>query len=344
MTKIRLIIIYLFIISSVDSFGQHCDLSPGGVTISHVPPKGNWMLNYTFMEMQMGQNYSGSVAIDNSTIFNTYLMAGKNMKMDMHMVMAMYGISDRLSLMIHFNYQDNSMQMEQFNGSTHIHNHSSSDMNYSANNSKMSTSGIGDSKITAIYKFKISDHSSILAGLGGNIPTGNYRIRGNPHGISENERFPYIMQTGTGSVDFTPSITYLNSNNKIAWSVQLMATIRPFKNSVGYHYGNEFNLNAWMSYRIASFLTSSIRMEDISCTNLTGKDQTIYSLNEPSSDYRNYGGNKLSSYFGINIFLNSGILSESKLAFEYGIPIFQTYYGIQQKTKQAFILGYTKSF
>ncbi|MBP9924104.1 MAG: hypothetical protein KBF92_09760, partial [Bacteroidia bacterium] len=109
--KILFFTIILFLLGNKASNAQQQDASPAGVMISHAHPKGGWMFNYSFMHMNMGGNFKGNEKISNEEIFNSYLMAGTSMKMDMHMLMAMHGITGRFTIMVMANYVSNSMDM-----------------------------------------------------------------------------------------------------------------------------------------------------------------------------------------------------------------------------------------
>lgn len=333
----------LILLCSHLAIAQQHDISPAGVMISHAHPKGGWMFNYSYMQMNMSDNFKGSEKISNDEIFNSYLMAGTSMKMDMHMIMTMYGVTGRLTVMAMANYVSNSMAMAMFEGATHVHNHTGSDISQPQENMTMNTSGLGDTKIYGIYKLLNGENSSLVTSLGVNLPTGSATISGNPCGSVPNERYPYMMQTGTGSVDFSPGLTYLSAGKKFNWSAQLIGTIRPFKNNIGYHYGNELLLNCWGGYKFKRFASASMRIEANSTGWMIGKDETLPLTNEPSSDYKNYGGQKINSYLGVNFFLNKGFLKESKFAVEYGIPVYQNYNGIQQGLKGVVVAGFTVS-
>ena len=84
----------------------HCinNLTPAGVMVSHVHPKNEWMLSYRFMDMAMLGVLSGTKKMDELDVFNLYLMNSKKMRMDMHMLMGMYGLTDRLTAMVMLNY------------------------------------------------------------------------------------------------------------------------------------------------------------------------------------------------------------------------------------------------
>ena len=84
----------------------HCNrnLTPAGVMISHVHPKNEWMVSYRFMQMGMGAPIQGNSAFSELSVYTNYLAYTPNMQMDMHMVMGMVGITDRLTAMVMLNF------------------------------------------------------------------------------------------------------------------------------------------------------------------------------------------------------------------------------------------------
>ncbi len=88
----------LVLIGLQHGFGQGF-ASPAGVMISHAHAKGGFMLTYTYMDMMMEDNQSGTEQINDEQVWNDYLFSPQHMHMGMHQLMGMYGVSDRLSLM-----------------------------------------------------------------------------------------------------------------------------------------------------------------------------------------------------------------------------------------------------
>src|SRR5579872_2454062 len=86
--------------------------APLGVMTDHIHNKGQWMVTYTYMNtMLQGNNIGASKASDNAVYNENYMMAPETMEMQMHMVMAMYGVTDRLTLMAMGGYAMSNMSM-----------------------------------------------------------------------------------------------------------------------------------------------------------------------------------------------------------------------------------------
>ncbi|MBK9983148.1 MAG: transporter [Saprospiraceae bacterium] len=320
-------------------------LSPAGVMISHAHSKGGVMLSYNYMSMTMKNNRSGTTAVSDEAVWNNYIFAPQDMHMNMHMLMGMYGLTDRLTLMAMTDYITSTMTLTLPPGTVLNHHHGDSSMVMSTESIHThATSGFGDLKLWAIYKLLSDERSSLVFSAGINIPTGKFDIDAGDHAVFEGERHPYMMQLGTGSLDFMPGLTYLKHNENITWSAQAFATIRPFFNSIGYHYGSDITFNVWTSYLISSFMSVSARLESFTGGSIQGSDPNVYSVIEPDANPGSYGGQKVNGYLGTNFYIDKNFLSNCKIAVEFGIPVYQNLNGTQLAHQYTLNAGITKTF
>jgi hypothetical protein len=286
------------------------------------------------MNMMMDGNISGTKNVSDNQVFNQYIMSPDKMMMHMHMVMAMYGISDKITLMGMLNYTSQTMSMNMFPTSSPQMKGMEMPM---GNNGQMigSTSGISDTKLYAIYKLisKNQQHISVTAGM--SLPTGNINATDNSS-MNQNKISSYCMQLGSGSYEFLPGITYLGQHNSFYWGTQGTATVRLNDNAAHYRLGNELAITSWSAYKWRKWFSHSIRVEYNYANAITGFDNRLYSINEPSSNAMNSGGEKISAYLGANFYVKSG----NKFSIEYGIPVYQNVNGIQMKQQQILYAGW----
>ena len=87
------------------------DNSPAGLMGAHTHEKNGWMVSYNYSRVNMSGMQSGISPLSQDYVFNKYVMSESNMSMDMHMLMLMYGITDRLSAMLMTSYSVNGMSM-----------------------------------------------------------------------------------------------------------------------------------------------------------------------------------------------------------------------------------------
>jgi hypothetical protein len=319
------------------------DPTPASVMISHVHKKHEWMVSYRYMGMDMDGLLSGTTTTTKNDVYVNYLMAGNKMSMNMHMVMAMYGVTNKLTLMAMFNYNIALMSMSMLDtGMPHMH--GGMVMGGTTASMNMKTAGLGDIKLQALYSVIKRPRHQLLVSAGISIPTGNTQLKGGLESMYPNQRYPYAMQLGSGTFDVMPGINYLYQKGKITMSSQVTSVIRTGYNSIGYKLGNEATSNSWLAYQWHRIISSSIRMEASMAKKIDGYDQTLYYYNEPSANSFNYGGKKVNVFIGSVFQFKRGILKNNRLGIEYGQPIYQNLNGIQMKTKQAINASWAITF
>ena len=326
------------------SYHIHCycntDRSPAGTMINFGHPKGGWMLTYRLMQMQGEGNFSGTSPVSDQQVYTQYLMAPESMKMDMHMLMAMYGFSDRLSVMAMFNYNHAQMTMNMPEGVIHMHG-----MNMTAPNSHMNTqvSGLGDTRLYLLYQVPKGNYNLLLSG-GLSLPTGSIQHKGNAENMYEGQRLPYAMQAGSGTVDVLPGVTVSRHAGKYSFLAQASGVLRFYNNAAGYHLGNEATFNAWAARQLAGVVSASLRAEAGWSQSVQGRDGSLYAGLEPAANPVNYGGTKINTYAGINVYLPASFFRNTRLAVEAGLPLYQHFNGIQTSTRYLLNLGLQTSF
>ncbi|MFZ9847339.1 MAG: hypothetical protein ACO3EE_04220 [Flavobacteriales bacterium] len=316
---------------------SHCCCSkevalPAGIMLGHVHAKGEWMFSYRYMNMAMQGIQQGISAMSANDVFVSYLTAPEEMHMNMHMLMGMYGINNRLTLMAMLNYNSNLMHMEMFGGgANHVHSGHSA----SANEDLMQSMGIGDIKLYGIYALINQQHHKLLLNGGISIPTGSITITGDADGMPayDNKNLPYMMQMGSGTFDVLPGLTYMYHKTTSTFGIQSNANIHLGYNSVGYSLGNEITASTWYAYRWLPFISSSLRADFTATEAIYGSDASLYYFNEPAANTNNYGGTRSSVYLGTVWQPSSGTLQNWQLAAEFGVPVYQNLTGIQSPTK-----------
>jgi hypothetical protein len=319
------------------------DPTPASVMISHVHNKNEGMVSYRYMNMGMKGILSGTQAVDKNTVFNDYLMSPEKMQMDMHMIMGMYGVTDRLTVMGMLNFNTINMSMSMFTTKGHVH--SGNTTGEADTTHFMHTSGLGDVKLSALYSLIKMPNHQLLLGVGASVPVGNFEVKGaSDDAMYPNKNYAYAMQLGSGTFDFTPCVSYLFQHNKATFSTQISSTIRTGYNSLGYKLGNEMTLNTWFAYQLLPFLSSSVRVEGNIVDKIGGYNPSVYAYNEPSANVANYGGENLNCAIGSVFQAKKGVLKNSRLGVEYSMPLYQNVNGIQMKTTQTFTVSCSMGF
>jgi hypothetical protein len=315
----------------------HFDFSPAGVVTSCVHAKNEWMFLYRYMGMFMDEVVQGKNTIDETQLFSNYLWSPSRMRMQMHMLMAMYGISNRLAIMCMTDYLIADMSMKAFTQNGNAHHHGSSG---NENEHKMKSNGISDVKLQLLYEIMRHTKSDILVMGGISIPTGSINKQGEVNDMMyQSKRMPYMMQMGSGSWDLSSGISYTVNFLKYVLSFQSIATFRIGMNKFDYKLGNEMYSTLWIARKWNSIISQSIRFKYNWSAPIEGRDISLYTFNEPSANPINYGGSNLQLLGGL-MFQLKGVLNNNRLGFEAGLPIYQYVNGIQLKNKFNYTLNW----
>jgi hypothetical protein len=299
--------------------------------IDHVHPKGEFSIAYSAMFMNMSGNQQGTNALTDGEVFKNYVMAPAKMNMQMHMLMPMYGITDRLTAMAMIGYNTNRMTMHKKEDETMS---SMPGMNAQSMPSSNTSSGLADTKVYLMYNLLGNCMHRLVASAGTNIPTGSIMAKGGTL-QSANDILPYNMQPGSGTFDLLPGLVYVGQTDRLSFGAATSACVRMSGNARGYRFGNEYSLSPWAAYKFLSWASFSLRGEMYHQDNMKGYDMAINqsSLNDPSADVRNYGRSRVSALGGLNFYFTTKHLKDARLLLEYGLPLWQNVNGIQMTSK-----------
>lgn len=324
---------------------------PVGVTGRHVLPEGKLMLTYRFGHMEMAGNRIGTAdvgpALIATTIPNRFFglpgqppslrVVPTEMEMSMHMLGAMYGATDRLTLAAMLPHIRKSMTSLTFAGpaGTAV-----------LGGNRMSSEGPGDIRFGALYEAHKAGRSNLVLGLGLSLPTGSITETGpmlSPAGAVMVRRMAYGMQLGSGTVDLHPSLTWADGHGRWNWGAQLRGTLRMGRNDEGYALGDEAALTAWASLRASDWISLSGRIEAKSAGRIDGIDPMIV-MPTQGADPLNYGGETVTLFAGADISVPRGPLRGHKLGLELGLPVYQDLNGVQLKRDWSLAFVWRKAF
>ena len=329
----RLLVLFLGMLCyTANSFSQTeamhcCNMNSSNVLNGHQTQAGMWMFSYSYMNSFMQNNYTGTTKVSDQTIFEKYLMSPVNMHMDMHMLTGMYGLSDKLSVMVMVDYNSMSMEMKMLPGGMNM------GMGSSPMTMKSTSHGFGDTKISGIYQFYSFNGHSISADLGLSLPTGSINKTEKVDISHYGDKVPYMMQTGSGTFDWFPAISYNYLRTKYSIGAEATALIRPYFNRLGYKLGNEFSVNTWTTYEWLKNTTVTLRLNYTVAGRIQGSDPDISAVTEPAADPQNYGGSFLKGYLGLAYYFTDGSLKNTKISAEFGLPVYQYFNGVQTANK-----------
>jgi len=317
---------------------QHASAAQAGQHVHHSHGKGAWMVEYRFMRMEMDGLLDGTDSVSTEEISGatmpmgggnmqktagkSYLMAPTEMTMDMHMVMLMYGLTDKVAIMGMLNYLKNDMDMIM---------HMTMEMNGNTSNvaSNMQTSGVGDTQIGAMYQVEYGLVGSVML----SVPTGSIDEKVTMMGNKVQGGYP--MQLGSGTYDLIPSITYNKKINGWTYGGQLEYTYHIGENDNDYTLGDRLELSAWAKYALDSSLNIAGRLDIIDWDKIDGKDPKIATMMSPTNDPDAQGGTRMDLTLDV-----SKRFGAHTAGLAYGVPIRQDLNGPQMEVKSMITLSY----
>lgn len=303
--------------------------APIGVMADHRHKKGEYMMSYRYMDMQMEGNRIGRQRVSDRSIVGTgstpgnFLVVPTEMPMRMHMLGGMFGLSDKVTLMAMVSYLDNSMDHLIRNGRTFA----------------TESSGLGDTKVGALIGLLDNSAYKVHLTLSASLPTGSTTERFDTPARAD-AFLPYPMQLGSGTYDFLPSVTYTGSGEAISWGAQVSATIRTSENDELYTLGDRLATTAWIAKDISSNISVSFRLNYQDWEQIDGANPALNPAMIQTADTSLQGGERLDSSLGLNYLFDNG----HRLALEYAVPISQNLNGPQLETDSVLTVGWQKAY
>lgn len=308
--------------------------APIGVMGDHVHREGEWMFSYRYMYMDMGQNYDGDSEVSaNSVLSQGFLVTPTDMTMEMHMFGVMYALTDEATVMFGLPYIIKDMN-HQIGGPAAF------PLRGQTFNTR--TEGVGDAKLTLLYKIWEGNRQNLIFNAGVSLPTGSIDERDNiplPPPNGSNPVLPYPMQLGSGSFGIMPGFTYNGQTDWLSWGGQALGTLWLNDNSADYRLGDSFLGTAWVAKPWTDWVSTSFRLAYNLWGNIDGADARI-GQNAPVPGFRSVptaqpdlrGGQRLDVLFGANFDLpvpDSWPIGSNRLAVEGGFPAYQKLDGPQ---------------
>lgn len=327
--------------------------APISIMGEHTHGKGEWMLSYRLMQMEMDGMRKGTDGLSSSEVFSAgpgHVVCPEDMTMYMHMLGAMHAPGDRLTLMLMANYLDSEMD--------HRINPAAGMMiraNGGADTFSTRTSGIGDTRVSALYKFHDKGGLSAHLGLGLSLPTGSIDKKDDipVMGMGRvRSVLPAPMQLGSGTFDLLPSLTL--RREAASWSCGLQAggVLRlQDENDRDYRLGHQFRLTGWAGLPLAEWISLGGGLEYQWSGELEGDQRDIsqgpamMGRNTVTTAYgENYGGERVEAILGVNLLGPSGAWQGHRLAIDLRLPLYQDLNGYQLETDHVFTLGWQKAW
>ena len=334
------------------SIGRPDAHAPISVMGDHTHREGGWMLSYRYMDMQMDGMRSGTARVSSSDVLDAdggYTVTPEWMTMEMHMLGMMYAPTDKLTLMAMANYIETEMKHRVLSLPPLVEAIGDDEFTTKSN-------GLGDIKLSTLYRFYLEENRKAHFGLGLSMPTGSINEKdrtprpGDPPSFNKNQ-LPAPMQLGSGTFDLLPSLTYVQQFTDWSWGAQASGAIRlESENNNNYRLGNKFELLSWAGYNLSEWLGINGGLSYTYTGELKGNQKGVgtagpmgrRSVTTAFSD--NYGGERIDVIFGINLLKPTGFLKGHRLAFDLRLPLWRDLNGYQLESDSVLTLGWQKAF
>lgn len=324
--------------------------APIGVMGDHLHPAGGWMFSYRYMHMDMSGNRIGTDDISADAIVTTQAnpfagMPGMpptlrvvplDMEMDMNMFSAMYGLTDRVTLMAMFNYVDKQMSHRTYAGGTGTQ---------VLGDFATSSSGFADSTLSALIGLGENVMGHWNANVGLSLPTGSVTQQGQvlaPNGMQPVLRLPYPMQLGSGTTDPVLGLTVTREFSDWSWGAQWTGLWHVTDNSEDYRLGDQQRLTAWVARLWTPAVSTSLRLAGQDVGEIRGQDPRIMAPVQ-TADPARQGGQRVELGVGLN-YAAQGSMRGNRLAVELLLSVYQRLHGPQLEVDWQLVAGYQYAF
>lgn len=308
--------------------------APISIMGDHTHGAGEFMFSYRFSTTTMEGLQRGSENVSFASVLRPnggqYLVTPTEMTMNMHMLGAMYGLTDRLTLTAMTSYMDMEMDHITAMGGTFT----------------TESSGIGDTSITAIYNAIKRPRQRVLLQAGISLPTGSIDNEDvTPASGGVDVILPYPMQIGSGTFDGILAGTFLGQTSCFSYGSQVSARIRlGGVNDNGYQLGNIAKLNTWIAFPVSDYISLSGRVEARKVEDIDGVNPELNRFMVITADTSNSGGEFLDAGLGLNFYVPRGSLKNFRIGLEYTQPVIQNLNGVQLKAQEVFTAGIQYAF
>ncbi len=316
--------------------GQHAaHTGSAGVMFGHLLPNaGDFMLAYRHaFSRQAGSLLGGSHGVSDGEVVSQgcsqsvqcrYVPTYMNMKM--HMIDLMYAPTPWLTLMLMPQFMDMDMNLRELAGRPAavpgVHEHTGIGGHTSG--------GIGDTVIAGLFKLQETSTHSLHAGLGVSAPTGEVDLEMRRMFRIDGGFMHFDMQTGSGTWDLLPSLTYTGHGERWQWGAQLNGVLRlESHNESGYRLGNTAQVTSWSSYGWHSGVSATLRGVYTHRSAIHGDFNDFNARIGPMDFPRNQGGRFLDLGVGLAYTIPAGRLAGNSLALEWLQPVHEDVNGFQ---------------
>jgi hypothetical protein len=202
------------------------------------------------------------------------------------------------------------------------------------------TAGIGDTVLAGLVRVINTPMTDIHVGLGVSVPTGEVDIK-----MTDGQFMHYGMQTGSGTWDYQPSVTYMGHLADWSWGAQVSGILRgEGPNETGYRLGNVVQSTAWTSYRLRDWLSASVRGVYTRQGYIYGQFDPLPAVTGPMDHPDSYGGRYFDAGLGLSAAVPGRALQGDRIIAEWLQPVSEDVNGYQPERDGSLTVTWTFSF
>ncbi|SHJ15117.1 Putative MetA-pathway of phenol degradation [Mesonia phycicola] len=311
--------------------------APIGVMGDHTHHKGEFMVSYRYMTMQMKDLRYQDKDVSEDFVYQNYMIAPQTMTMGMHMLGLMYAPTDKLTFMAMANYTTNDMDLKM---------RMTDDMGMAMDTDfSTSSSGFGDVYVAALFQLWNKNQQELHGEIGFGLPTGSIEQEDvTPMSNGNDVILPYPMQIGSGSFSTKIGMTYLWQAEKLSGGAQANTKFFLNENDNNYRLGNQYLATSWLAMDATDFFSFSVRAEAKFAEEIDGSNPDLNRTMVTTANPDNFGGLQLNYALGANYYFTKNTLKGLRFGAEMVLPAYQEPNGIQLKQKYTLNLGTQYSF
>lgn len=341
---------------------EHHGHAPAGVMFAHMLDKaGQFMVGYRYKHSRRhGSIMHGKNAVSDQEVHSNACpgeplgcrVKPSEMEMSMHMLNLMYAPTNWMNLMLMPQFVTKSMNMHSLNGIP-ISTGSTNDQDplgqlyYSTlhGGHQHETGSLGDIGMFVLFKLVDFPNHRLHISFGATAPTGDVdeqlkRVHRVDIGFNH-----YGMQTGSGTWDLKPGVTYTGNSDDFFWGAQVTGIYRLGLNESGFAFGNNLQATAWGGYQIFNWLSASIRGVYSVEGDLKGEyPEDAHIPIGPMDQPQNYGGKFWDLGMGLQASIPNGDLAGNSLSIEYLQPLVDDYNGYQLEREGTLVINWSYLF
>ena len=290
------------------------ELIPIDVLGSHIHLRGQWMVGYRFMHMAMEGGHVHEA---------DYPVRPEHMRMALHMVEVMYGLTDRLTLMAMLGYQQAAMESRTVQGTRF----------------ETSASGPNDLQLAVHYALHPGATHYLVGLLGVQVPLGRVDVRDDtPMGTGQ--PLPYPMRPGSGTWDLVLGLTSIHRLGDWNLGVHGDALWRTGTNRYGYRLGHRVHAGAWVTYRVRAWMAWTLHVDAHVLGDVQGHDARLNPAMTPTADPALQGERHLTIQPALNFYVPGGPLKGMRWSVYLDRPLLEAHEGAAMETSWQLTLAW----